>query len=104
MPFKSSETRPQQGRGQTIKTKCPLCGTYIQSVYMKINGKLVSIGEECPNCIEEKRKNELNKEELDAILAVLNAFDPDAQPIWDVRAYELLEGIHAKLENRLKYN
>ncbi len=103
MPFKSSETRPQQGRGQTTKTKCPCCGTYIQSVYMKIDGKPVSIGTECPNCIEDKRKTELNNDELAAILEAINMVDTNNPENKAERFYVLLDGIREKAENRLKY-
>ena len=102
MPLKSSETRPQQGRGQTTKTKCPRCGTYIQSVYMKIDGKLVSVGEECPNCIEEKRKHEFNNDELEAILEALNLVDTNNPEKKTERFYVLLDGIREKCENKLR--
>ncbi len=100
MPLKSSETRPQQGRGQTIKTKCPHCKTYIQSVYMKIDGKLVSVDEECPNCYEGKKKNELNHDELEAILEALNLVDTNNPEKKNERFYELLDGIREKCENK----
>ena len=103
MPFKSSETRPQQGRGQTIKTKCPCCGTYMQSVYMKIDGKPVSIGKECPNCIEEKRTNEFNKGELEAICDAVTTLGINTSMHKNERFYHILEGIYVKSERQLKY-
>jgi hypothetical protein len=103
MPFKASETRPQQGRGQTTKTKCPCCGTYMQSVYMKIDGKQVSIGTECPNCIEEKRKNEFNKDELAAICDAVTTLDINTSRQKNERLYHVLEGIYVKSERQLKY-
>lgn len=104
MPIKSSETRPQQGRGQTTKTKCPCCRTYIQAEYMKINGKLVSVGEECPVCYDEKRKNEFNKDELEAILETIkHSIDTLTFPAFNGGLYELLERVCEKSEKRLKY-
>jgi hypothetical protein len=71
---------------------------------MKIDGKLVSVGEECPNCIEEKRKNEFYKDELEAILEALNLADTNNPEKKTERFYALLDGIRAKSEARLKYN
>jgi ribosome-associated translation inhibitor RaiA len=71
---------------------------------MKIDGKLISVGEECPNCIEEKRKNELNKEELEAITETIkHALDTFTFPAFTGGMYETLDGIREKLEKQLTY-
>jgi len=103
MPIKSSETRPQQGRGQKIKTKCPRCRTYIQSLYMKIDGKLVSVGEECPVCYEEKRKNGFNKDELEVILDAVTTIGIQTSKPEDHRFLKAIESIYMTSENNLKY-
>lgn len=53
MPVKATNKRkPQQGRHKTTKTKCSICGTYYQTVYMFIYGRLQKVNKACPECIK----------------------------------------------------
>ena len=70
---------------------------------MKIDGKLVSVGEECPNCIEEKMKNEFNKDELEVICDAVTTIGIQTSKPKDYSFLKIIESIYAKSENKLKY-